>query len=270
MSDTRRMRPLLGTFVEIGVSGTGAAAQRAIDAAFSCIEEVQSALSFQDPDSEISRLNRRPGQWLPMSGPALRVLRLARAVGIASQNRFNCTVGGQLVSWGALPDHGPAERVDVGHALDIEIRWGAARLRRAVRVTLDGIAKGFAVDRAIEVLQRQGMASGWVNAGGDLRVYGDRLLAISRRELDGTLLQLGSLRGGAVSTSFAGGDAEAGLPARLVGAAPGRPGEVVSVLAASAWKADALTKVAGTAAARERARLVGALGGALIGPGTAR
>ena len=202
MSETRRMRPLLGTFVEIGVDGCEASAQSAINDAFASIGVIEALMSFQNPDSEISRLNRYPGEWQPLSRLSLRVLRLARAIGIASQNRFNCTVGGQLVSWGALPDHGPTARVDVGSPLDIELRSGAARLRRAVRVTLDGIAKGFAVDRAIEVLQRRGVASGWVNAGGDLRVYGDRALDVSRRGLDGTLEGLGCLRNGAVSTSF--------------------------------------------------------------------
>src|SRR5437764_6578478 len=39
--------------------------------------------------------------------------------------------------------------------------------------SLDGIAKGFAVDRAVECLQDAGIAAGVVNAGGDLRVFGD-------------------------------------------------------------------------------------------------
>lgn len=268
MSETRRMRPLLGTFVEIGVDGGGASAQNAIDAAFTSIGEVEALMSFQDPDSDISRLNRRPGQWQTLSRSSLQVLHLARAMGIASRNRFNCTVGGQLVSWGALPDHGPAARIDIGEAQDIEIRCGAARLRRAVRITLDGIAKGFAVDRAIGVLQRRGVACGWVNAGGDLRVYGGRGLDVCRRELDGRLSALGCLRNGAVSTSYTGAAAQPDLPARLVCASGYQDacGDLVSVLAPRAWRADALTKVAGGSAASERASLVAALGGTLLGP----
>jgi thiamine biosynthesis lipoprotein len=42
-----------------------------------------------------------------------------------------------------------------------------------VIVDLGGIAKGFAVDRAVEALRRCGVSSGFVNAGGDLRVFGD-------------------------------------------------------------------------------------------------
>jgi FAD:protein FMN transferase len=41
-----------------------------------------------------------------------------------------------------------------------------------VRIDLDGIAKGFAVDRAIDILQQHGQARGLVNAGGDLAAFG--------------------------------------------------------------------------------------------------
>lgn len=270
MGESRRMRPLLGTFVEIGANGGGTDVDLAINEAFARIEAIQAMLSFQDPESEISRLNQRPGQWLPMSHPSLRVLRLARAIGIASKERFNCTVGGKMVSWGLLPGRESAARIEVGNAHDIDIRRGAARLRRPVLVTLDGIAKGFAVDRAIAVLMRHGVPSAWVNAGGDLRVYGDKSLDISRREIDGSFTKLGVLNNGAVASSFAGDYADKDLPSRLVGALPGNSeaAVVVSVMASNAWRADALTKVAGATPPPERSRIVSRMGGRLIEAGT--
>jgi len=48
------------------------------------------------------------------------------------------------------------------------------RLARRVRLDLGGIAKGFAVDQAIAQLRDAGVVSGSVNAGGDLRVLGNR------------------------------------------------------------------------------------------------
>jgi thiamine biosynthesis lipoprotein len=264
------MRPTLGTYVEIGAAGSGTAAQCAINEAFAVIQTVHAALSFQHPDSELSRLNRHPGQWVAVSRIALQVLKLARVIGLASGERFNCTVGGQMVRWGALPDHTGNERIEVGTAQDIEFRRGAVRLRRAVLVTLDGIAKGFAVDRAIATLRRHGVTSGWVNAGGDLRVYGDRRLDLVRREEDGGLRKIGCLQNGAMASSFAGSQREEYLPGRIVGATAqrGDPHSVVSVLADNAWRADALTKVAAVTPAAERAALVAGLGGTLITDGT--
>ena len=83
------MRPLLGTFVEIGAEGQDSKVQRAIDEAFAAIEAVHRSLSFQDADSELSRLNRKPGQWIPVSRIVQQVLRLARAMGRASGERVH-------------------------------------------------------------------------------------------------------------------------------------------------------------------------------------
>ena len=80
MAEARRMRPLLGTYVEIGAVGADASTQRALNEAFSVIEAIQASLSFQDPDSELSRLNRAPGRWVAVSRIGLRVLQLARAI----------------------------------------------------------------------------------------------------------------------------------------------------------------------------------------------
>jgi len=51
-----------------------------------------------------------------------------------------------------------------------------------VKIDLGGIAKGFAVDRAVEVLRSHGIAEGLVNAGGDLRVFGPRCRAVDIRD----------------------------------------------------------------------------------------
>jgi len=107
------------------------------------------------------------------------VLDLARRLTVSSAARFDCTVGGELVARGVLPDHGPARCLPRGTADDIEIGSGRARLHRPVRVTLDGIAKAFAVDRAIRAMKIAGAGAGWVNAGGDLRVFGDGALPVA-------------------------------------------------------------------------------------------
>jgi thiamine biosynthesis lipoprotein len=51
-----------------------------------------------------------------------------------------------------------------------------------VKIDLGGIAKGFAVDRAVEALQQHGVTDGLVNAGGDLRAFGQQSHAINIRD----------------------------------------------------------------------------------------
>lgn len=260
------MRPLLGTFVEVGARGPGAAA--GVDAAFAAIECAQVCWSFHDRDSELSRLNAAPGRRVAMQAHTLRLLRVARALMRRSGGAFDCTVGGALVRMGALPDHGGPEPWQRGAADDIEIGPDWARLRQPVRLTLDGIAKGYAVDLAIGTLRRAGARAGWVNAGGDLRVFGDLALPVQRREADGRFTPLGALCNAAIASSRAmapGASADASFPARIV-ASPGRPTEpgIWTVLARSAWRADALTKVAANTAAAQREALVRELGGCVL------
>jgi thiamine biosynthesis lipoprotein len=103
---------------------------------------------------------------------------------------------------------------------------------------LDGIAKGFAVDQAVECLQGAGIAAGVVNAGGDLRVFGDESEEIYLRlpQRPAQLVRLGRLRNAAIATS-----ARAGLVDPL--SAPGRsPAVGATVIADDCMTADALTK----------------------------
>lgn len=260
----RRMRPQMGTFVEIGCA-SHAAAEAALDAAFHAIGQIERRLSFHDPGSELSRLNAARGGVVKLSPQSRCVLAAAVAFTRASGGLFNCTVGGELVARGALPDHLGGECLAMGCADDVVFDDASGvRLARAVRVTLDGFAKGWAVDRAVAALRSRGIARGWVNAGGDLRVFGDLVLPVSRRESDGRLVRLGGLRNGALATSIAGAPRDADFPGLIVGTAPTRG--VWSVTARFAWRADALTKVAANARAGEREAVVARLRGRLYVP----
>ncbi len=264
------MRPLLGTHVEVVVHAASAdVGQRAIDAAFAAIAGVQQRLSAHDPDSELNRLNRQPGQRVPMSRDSLRVLALAQRLMRASGGLFDPTLGAQLAQRGVLPAlPGPAAWPH-GSADDWQIGPGWAQLHRPLRLVLCGIAKGFAVDRGVAALRSAGVRAGAINAGGDLRVFGDAPQPVHRREADGRIHPLGQLRDAALATSEVRPDAawspqQPGLV--LHGAAGRAQAGVYSVIARSAWRADALTKVAALAAPHERAALVARLGGIWLDP----
>jgi thiamine biosynthesis lipoprotein len=278
---TRRMRPLLGTFVEVASAtdplATAPSATRdtesrahadaALRRAFAAIETVERCLSFQNPASELSQLNRCGGRFVTLSALTIRVLRAGRALSIASGGLFNYTVGGALVRRGLLPDHNGAQAFDCGDVRDIEIKGFQARLLRPVLVTLDGIAKGYAVDRGIQALRACGVRAGWINAGGDIRAFGGVTVPIVRRECDGSMRTLGGLCAGAVATSVVHEHADIRFPGEIHAPNGARAGRGTwTVLARSAWKADALTKVAALAPECTRVELLRRLGGVLIEP----
>lgn len=124
----RRMRAVLGTYVEIGIQApAGPGAERlagpALDAAWAVLDDAQRRWSAQDAGSELSRLNRAAGARVGVSRATLRLLAVARALTRRSGSRFNCTVGGALVARGVLPAHGVAVQAlqPAGRADDLEI-----------------------------------------------------------------------------------------------------------------------------------------------------
>ena len=202
----RRAQPLLGTLVEVGVRDSGDGSGAAFEAAFDAVREVQACLSRFDPDSDLARFHAlRPGESMPMRAATRQVLAAAQAL--------------QAASDGA----------------------GLHKTRDGVRLDLGGIGKGHAVDCAVAALIARGVAAGWVNAGGDLRTFGDAELPIHLRdEASGGVRAFASLRNGAFATSHFDRCSRSKLTRR-----PSRPGlhAHVSVAAPLCLWADALTKV---------------------------
>jgi thiamine biosynthesis lipoprotein len=176
----RRAKPLLGTLVDISVEAAGAArAQHAIDAAFAEISVVHRLMSFHETGSDLSRLNRaQPGALVPVDPRTVEVLRWAEALRAESGGAFDCAVADTLIALGLLPPVQPAQDNETGRAASGQLMVA----RGAALLDLGGIAKGYAVDRAIEVLRGFGVASALVNAGGDLRHFGRKAATVHLRD----------------------------------------------------------------------------------------
>ncbi|MBA3695666.1 MAG: FAD:protein FMN transferase [Methylotenera sp.] len=265
MATLKRMRPLLGTFVEIGCGQSDNNAEQAVSLAFGVIEKIHYLLSFHEATSDLTKLNQAKGEALEVDAHTLRAMRLARGMTIASAGLFNCTLGGTMVRNHVLPNHGGAS-ASSGSANDIRISGNKIKLLNSVKITLDGIAKGYAVDCAISTMKRCGLAAGWVNAGGDLRVYGDCVLPVQRRELNGEYVALGGMKNAAIATSTVTTDYDDKFPGKIMSDLTTPYLGSWSVMAHMAWRADALTKVACLAEASQREALIASLGGMIVTP----
>lgn len=210
-----RCKPLLGTFVEIQVEGEEPSSI-ALDEAFFAIEQVQSLMGFHNPNSALSQMNARSYLEPVRIHPWIaEVLSIAQEIHLQSQGVFNCGIGHRLVEAGLLPRHSNLSNHAFGgieHLLFIEPTLVQSLL--PLCLDLGGIAKGYAVDKAVETLISHGIQAGSVNAGGDMRVFGDHAKEIHIRNPSNPqeLIQIGSMRVGAIATSslyFAKRDANA-------------------------------------------------------------
>jgi thiamine biosynthesis lipoprotein len=258
--EIRRCRPLLGTFVEIQTLGTNAAElEGAVESAFLAIAQVHRLMSFHDPESDVSRMNRdayhkavrvHPWTW--------RVLKSAQEFSRNTDGIFDVTIAGQLVKWSYLPRC--SVRFGTGSWRDIILEaTGHFRVRRPLLIDFGGIAKGFAVDRAVEVLKRKRVMAGIVNAGGDVRVFGSASQLVHLRHPAQPNRAAGAvrLRERAIATSGIYFARTKNRRRRVSSILDGRTGRAacdlisVTVGAANCMTADALTKV--VFALRERA-----------------
>lgn len=258
LSEVRRARPLLGTFVEITVDGLNASdAGHAIDEAFRVIEEVQCRMSFHDPGSTLSFLNRNAGHLaVPVDHWTFHVLECAAELHALSGGVFDVTVAPQLQTLGFLPVAGSGGGAPVSRDMsfaDVELLPDRrVRFRNPnVKIDLGGIAKGFAVDQAIAALQNIGVPRGLVNAGGDLRAFGPEGFPVFIRHPDdpGSALLSFRLTNAALATSghyFADRIVAGAKRGPIVNVRRGQLAHIVTsatVRASRATQADALTKV---------------------------
>jgi FAD:protein FMN transferase len=234
----------MGTTVECLLDGDPRDGFARVEAEF---ERLEALLSRFRPDSELSRLNR---EGSVEAGPdLLRVSRLALEAREWSGGLFDPTVLDAVVAAGydrsfeLVPVDGPAAAAGASCGGGIRIEGDRIELDPGTHLDLGGIAKGYAVDRTVELLAAYGPCL--VNAGGDLAVRGGAWPI----GVDGSVTL--ELTRGAIATSgrdrrrwSRGGEERH----HLIDPATGRPAEGrllrVTVVGSSATEAEVLAKIA--------------------------
>jgi thiamine biosynthesis lipoprotein len=171
-----RAQPLMGTltWVKVDASPNDPQAQNAVAQALQVMAHISRVMSAHDPHADLGRMARAaPGQRLVLDAHTVQVLRAAQHWVQVSGGAFQPVRAARiLVARGARPGliregHAPASLCDVRVLSNTEV-W----MHQPVSMDFGGIAKGYAVDQAIEVLQAAGISRAIVNAGGDLRMIG--------------------------------------------------------------------------------------------------
>ncbi|GAX60662.1 membrane-associated lipoprotein [Candidatus Scalindua japonica] len=253
-------RLAMGTVVTmIVVHESRAQSEEAMGLAFAEVERLSSIMSRHKSDSHISQLNA-DGALTDVPPEVMEVLRSSIHYHAITQGTFDITVKPivdlykkSFAEKGVPPTpevlRETLDRVGTGHVMLSQKAVSFAR--SSMGVTLDGIAKGYIIDRAMSVLRQQGIQHAFVNGGGDIAAYGGKggnkpwQIAIQDPWRDDQYKEVLTLQSGAIATS---GNYEvyfdqeklfhhlvspiAGLPARETAS--------VSIRARNAMEADAL------------------------------
>ena len=176
----------MGTVVEIALFGDDEEpAQKAALQAFHEIKRIERLMSPWFDSSDVSRINRSAGrESVKVSSETIEVVKKAQKVYELSGGGFDITVGPLVQLWRKARERGiPPDTGVVGKTLrlvnfrnvTVNPKGRIFLKKRGMAIDLGGIAKGYAVDRAFELLRTLGYKNLIVNAGGDLRLGGLKL-----------------------------------------------------------------------------------------------
>ena len=170
--------------------------------------------SYRD-DSEISQLNKKATSGnVSISQELFNLIEKAIAVSVQTNGAFDITTAGvgHLYDY---PRHIQPDKhllYEARRAVNyrfIELEKSKNQIhftRTGVRIDLGGIAKGYAIDKSIQILQENGVRHALVSAGGDSRIIGDRMgrpwhVGIKHPRAKGELAVVLPLSDKAISTS---------------------------------------------------------------------
>ncbi len=183
LQPVRLAGPTMGTSwsADLGLPpGTDRAAlERALAEA---VAEVDAQMSTWKPESDLMRLNAAPpGTWVPLPAELMQVLARGLEIGRLSGGAFDIALGDLVRAWGfnAQPPDEAAIRAALGSArppahalLELDLPGLRARKHAPLALDLSGIAKGYGVDRMMQVCEEFAVPSALVALDGELRARG--------------------------------------------------------------------------------------------------
>ena len=183
-----RTHQTMGTEVRVTVWASDVArVETATAAVFNEFDRLDAMMSVWKEGSDIVRLNAEAGERaVPVAAETREVLHIANQISEQTGGRFDVTFAALSGLWkfdyqdkdNSVPDRKEiAKRLPLINYRDLELddHAGTAELKRkGMRVNLGGIGKGYAVDRAVDILRRSHLRNFMIQAGGDMYVAGMR------------------------------------------------------------------------------------------------
>jgi thiamine biosynthesis lipoprotein len=173
----------MGTLVKItAVADSDSIAQAATTAGFAEIRRLEELLSTWIPTSELSRVNAAAGSAaVPVSPESLAVVQRSLQAAEMTNGGFNIAIGPAVDAWSVTErQHIPSATelqqlsplVDL-RGVHVDVVAGTIRLERVgMRIDVGGIGKGYAADRAVEIMRKAGALAGVVALSGDIKTFG--------------------------------------------------------------------------------------------------
>ncbi len=185
-------REALSTWSEITLSTEdNYQAGRIFQKVWKGIEEEEESLSIFKEESEISRINSNAGDWVRVKGEVVDLIEMGLDYGKLSDGAFNIAIGPLTRLYRKAKETGNPPPSEIKRAkelcllkdLFLDKRNNRVKLgKKGMSLDLGGIAKGYIIDKAVNLLKGEGIKGGMVNIGGDLACFGKKEWRIGVRD----------------------------------------------------------------------------------------
>ena len=185
----KQTRMIMGTFAEVSIySHDEKTAGNAIEEALNEMERMDRIMSNYKNDSELAKVNKKAAKSpVPCNAELLEVIERSQYYSEMSGGAFDITVSPMVALWGFFSEKGhvpPEKEIEkllpaisyknlvINKSTDPKKPGTVLFKNTKTQIDLGGIGKGYAVDKALEVIKKYGINNGCINLGGNIYVLG--------------------------------------------------------------------------------------------------
>ncbi len=152
------------------------------DSIYAIFQRIDSLFHPTRPTSDVAKINSNSGKWVKVAHETADCIKKSLKISALTDGEFDITVG-KLVSLWHFEQEGkyripPKDSIKKYRSFvdyrKVKVKGDSVFVAKGQRITLSGIAKGYALDLAKTYLEQKGVSSCIINAGGDMLALGKK------------------------------------------------------------------------------------------------
>ena len=168
---------VMDTIVDIKIVTKNKDANEILDYAFKLMEDYENKFSFYNNKSQIWKFNNSIIDSLLIDDDLKEILSISKELYQKINKHYDITIGALSEIWDfeneVIPTNKEIEKaIQVTGFEKLKIQNNYLYKPDGMKINLGSLAKGYIVDKVVAYLKQQDVISGFVNAGGDMRIFG--------------------------------------------------------------------------------------------------
>ena len=174
---TQRSAFIMDTIVDLKIETKQKNANDILDNTFKLMEDYENRLSFYKNESQIWKFNNSIIDSLFLDEDLKEIFSISKKLFNKTNSHYDITIGTLSEIWDfdneIIPTNAEIEKAMQNTDFEkLKIMNGYLHKPNAMKINLGSLAKGYIIDKTVEYLKQQNVISGFVNAGGDMRIFG--------------------------------------------------------------------------------------------------